>query len=91
MGFNAANFSVIFNTILPKLFRSKYSNADQDELWEYLTDAAHQDGVIFDFDTVRLFMDPWTLQEGYPVVRFARSADGTSGSIAQVSFVCCIE
>nr|XP_027218922.1 aminopeptidase N-like [Penaeus vannamei] len=65
----------------------KYSNADQDDLWEYLTDAAHQDGVIFDFDTVKLFMDPWTLQEGYLVVRFARSADGTSGSIAQEHFL----
>ncbi|XP_047471486.1 aminopeptidase N-like [Penaeus chinensis] len=65
----------------------KYSNAAQDDLWEYLTDAAHQDGRIFDFDTVKMFMDPWTLQKGFPVVRLARSADRTSGIITQEHFL----
>ncbi|XP_063609315.1 aminopeptidase N-like [Penaeus indicus] len=65
----------------------KYSNAAQDDLWEYLTDAAHQDGRIFDFDTIKMFMDPWTLQKGYPVVRLAWSADRTSGIITQEHFL----
>ncbi|XP_037790314.1 uncharacterized protein LOC119585704 [Penaeus monodon] len=65
----------------------KYSNAAQDDLWKYLTKAAHQDGHIFDFDTVKMFMDPWTLQKGYPVVRLARSTDRTSGIITQEHFI----
>lgn len=42
-----------------------YSNAEQDDLWRHLTEAGRQDGKYID---IKMIMDSWTLQMGYPVV-----------------------
>ncbi|XP_055335825.1 aminopeptidase N-like [Paramacrobiotus metropolitanus] len=42
-----------------------YSNAEQDDLWRHLTEAGRQDGKYVD---IKMVMDSWTLQMGYPVV-----------------------
>ncbi|XP_069189951.1 aminopeptidase N [Procambarus clarkii] len=64
-----------------------YSNADQDDLWRYLTEAAHEDGSLPSDTTVKMIMDTWTLQMGYPVIKVVRSADGTSATLTQERFL----
>jgi len=57
----------------------------QDDLWKHLTLAAHEDGILPQDVTVKMIMDTWTLQMGYPVVKVTRSPDGTSATLTQVS------
>jgi len=45
-----------------------YSNAKQDDLWEELTNAAHEDHTLPEEIAVKDIMDTWTLQMGYPVI-----------------------
>ena len=52
----------------------------QDTLWEYLTDAAKEDGTIPEALTVKDIMDTWTLQKGFPVIKVTR--DYTEGNAA---------
>ncbi|XP_047472757.1 aminopeptidase N-like isoform X1 [Penaeus chinensis] len=61
----------------------KYTNAEQDDLWEHLTAAAHQDGTLPRNVTVKTIMDTWTLQKGFPVIQVTRSFEGTSATISQ--------
>ena len=51
-----------------------YANAEQDDLWESLTEQAHIDGTLVQSVTVKDIMDTWTLQKGYPVVTVTRLA-----------------
>lgn len=54
------------------LNKHKYANAAQDDLWQALTEVAHDKGT-FDQDlTVKQIMDTWTLQMGFPVVTVTR-------------------
>ncbi|XP_066966092.1 aminopeptidase N-like [Macrobrachium rosenbergii] len=55
-----------------------YKNADQDDLWRYMTVSAHQDGSLPKELTVKTIMDTWTLQEGYPVLTVVRDSNGTA-------------
>ncbi|XP_047471569.1 aminopeptidase N-like isoform X2 [Penaeus chinensis] len=64
-----------------------YSNAEQDDLWEHLTAAAHRDRKLPESLTVKTIMDTWTLQKGFPVVKVARSSDGTSADVSQEHFL----
>lgn len=63
----------------------KYQNAEQDDLWQYLTTAAHEDNTLPADVSVKKIMDTWTLQMGYPVIKVTRSSDGTSATVTQVS------
>ncbi|XP_071548247.1 aminopeptidase N-like isoform X2 [Panulirus ornatus] len=65
----------------------KYDNAEQDDLWRHLTEAAHEDGTLPDDLTVKIIMDTWTLQMGYPVIKVVRSPDGTSATVSQERFL----
>ncbi|XP_037773440.1 aminopeptidase N-like [Penaeus monodon] len=64
-----------------------YKNAVQDDLWKYLTLAAHEDGILPQNVTVKMIMDTWTLQKGYPVIHVKRSLDGTSAILTQERFL----
>nr|WBG54457.1 aminopeptidase N-like protein [Austinograea rodriguezensis] len=64
-----------------------YANAEQDDLWDFLTRAAHQDLTLVKDITVKAVMETWTLQMGYPVVKVMRSVDGTSATITQERFL----
>ncbi|ROT77107.1 putative aminopeptidase N [Penaeus vannamei] len=64
-----------------------YKNAVQDDLWKYLTLAAHEDGILPQDVTVKMIMDTWTLQMGYPVIYVKRSLDGTSAILTQERFL----
>ncbi|XP_063596362.1 aminopeptidase N-like isoform X2 [Penaeus indicus] len=65
----------------------KYQNAEQDDLWQYLTTAAHEDNTLPADVTVKKIMDTWTLQMGYPVIKVTRSSDGTSATVSQERFL----
>ncbi|XP_042880569.1 aminopeptidase N-like [Penaeus japonicus] len=65
------------------LLAHKYKTATTDDLWHHLTTAAHQDGTLPGNMTVKMVMDTWTLQVGYPVVTVSRSPDGTAANVSQ--------
>lgn len=65
----------------------KYQNAEQDDLWQYLTTAAHEDNTLPADVSVKKIMDTWTLQMGYPVIKVTRSSDGTSATVTQERFL----
>ncbi|CAF0711353.1 unnamed protein product [Brachionus calyciflorus] len=49
-----------------------YDNAEQDNLWYYLTEQAYSDGTLDRSLSVKTIMDTWTLKKGYPVVHVER-------------------
>ena len=55
-------------------YLNKYqlSNAEQDNLWDMLTEQAHKDKTLDAALTVKQIMDTWTLKMGYPVVTLSR-------------------
>ncbi|XP_063599468.1 aminopeptidase N-like [Penaeus indicus] len=64
-----------------------YDAAAQDDLWQFLTEAAHEDDTLAADVSVKDIMDTWTLQTGYPVVRVERDAAGTSATVTQERFL----
>lgn len=66
------------------LKKYQYNNAEQDDLWQSLTEQAHSDGVLSKELTVKAVMDTWTLQTGYPVVTIQRNYGDYSAEISQV-------
>ncbi|KAK7075270.1 hypothetical protein SK128_014550 [Halocaridina rubra] len=64
----------------------KYKNADQDDLWHFLTEAAHEDGTLSTDQTVKTIMDTWTLKEGFPVISVTR-AGNSSAILTQEQFL----
>lgn len=55
---------VFFGGISNYLNMYRYNNAEQDNLWEALTQEAHKNEVLEDHITVKDIMDTWTLQTG---------------------------
>ena len=64
-------------------FHRKYKNAEQDDLWKFLTEEAHEQGTLSKDLSVKMIMDTWTLQMGYPVVTLTRDESGAA-TITQV-------
>lgn len=65
----------------------EYAAADQDDLWQFLTQAAHEDDALAADVTVKDIMDTWTLQTGYPVVKVERDVTGTTALVSQDRFL----
>ena len=57
---------------------SEYKSAEQDNLWQFLTEQAHRDKSLPENLTVKTIMDTWTLQMGYPVIDVKLNGDGTA-------------
>lgn len=55
------------------LIKFEYGNAEQDDLWDIMTEEAHKADVFPKNLTVKQIMDTWTLQPGYPVVSVIRN------------------
>ncbi|ROT69089.1 putative Aminopeptidase N precursor [Penaeus vannamei] len=53
---------------------------NKDDLWKHLTLAAHEDGILPQDVTVKMIMDTWTLQMGYPVVKERFLLEGSANS-----------
>uniref|UniRef100_B3P5I6 Aminopeptidase n=1 Tax=Drosophila erecta TaxID=7220 RepID=B3P5I6_DROER len=69
------------------LNRYAYKNAEQDNLWESLTQAAHKTGSLpTDYD-IKTIMDSWTLQTGYPVINVTRNYTTRTASLSQERYL----
>lgn len=64
----------------------KYKNAQQDELWQFLSEQAHRDAVLPLNLDVKMIMDTWTLQMGFPVITIVRNYTDGYAFISQVKF-----
>ncbi|XP_071539736.1 aminopeptidase N-like isoform X8 [Panulirus ornatus] len=62
-----------------------YGNAEQDDLWQFLSEAGHEEATLPADLTVKMVMDTWTLQMGYPVVKVVRN--GTLATLTQERFL----
>ncbi|KAH8232363.1 hypothetical protein KR032_004784 [Drosophila birchii] len=69
------------------LQKYKYGNAEQDNLWESLSEAAHKNGALPPNYDVKTIMDTWTLQTGYPVISVIRDYAAGSAEITQERFL----
>ncbi|XP_017083305.2 aminopeptidase N-like [Drosophila eugracilis] len=64
-----------------------YKNAEQDNLWESLTQAAHQDGALPKNYEIKTIMDSWTLQTGYPMVNVSRDYAAGTARLSQERYL----
>ncbi|CAH1985341.1 unnamed protein product [Acanthoscelides obtectus] len=69
------------------LNKHKFSNAEQDDLWECLTEEAHKNKVLPGNLTVKTIMDTWTLQTGYPVITVTRDYEKKNAIVSQARFL----
>ena len=68
-------------------FLSTYGNANQDKLFEVLNAVDGVQDALAPVPSVKDFLDTWTLQSGYPLIRVKRSAeDPVKITVSQVSF-----
>lgn len=67
------------------LHGNAFGNANQDNLWQFLTEAALEDGAFLEGNSIKDIMDTWTLQTGYPLVTASRS--GNSVTLSQARFL----
>ena len=68
------------------LNKHKFSNAEQDDLWSSLTEVAHETHVLPGDMTVKMIMDTWTVQTGYPLITVTRDYHNGTAHIVQVHF-----
>ena len=66
------------------ILNRKYGNAQQDDLWQHLTDQAHQDFILPEDMNVKSIMDTWTLQMGFPLITITRNYSDSTASVSQV-------
>lgn len=78
---------VFRNGVTNYLIANRFSNAEQDDLWASLTDAAHKAGTLDKGLTVKEIMDTWTLQTGYPVVTVTRDYEKGSATLQQERYL----
>ncbi|XP_039490657.1 aminopeptidase N isoform X1 [Drosophila santomea] len=64
-----------------------YKNAEQDNLWESLTSAAHQSGALDGHLYIKTIMDSWTLQTGYPVLNITRDYSAGTAKLTQERYL----
>lgn len=62
-----------------------YSNAEQDDLWSFLTDVT--DPNTLGGHTIKQIMESWTLQEGYPILMVDRNYEDHSLRLTQKRFL----
>lgn len=67
------------------LKKHRFGNAEQDDLWESLTEQAHEDQILHRSMNVKTIMDTWTLQTGFPVITVIRNYDRNTALVSQVS------
>ena len=66
---------------------SKFDAAEQDDLWQHLTEQAHKDGSLPQDLSVKNIMDTWTLQMGFPVVTVNRNYADNTAKLTQDRFL----
>jgi len=79
---NFLGLSTFNRGITNYLHANSLSNANQDDLWSFLTAAGQEDGTL-EGKTVKEVMDTWTVQMGYPVININRRYDGSKSATAR--------
>lgn len=69
------------------LKRHKYGNAQQDDLWNSLTEEAHKNNALPKNITVKQIMDAWTVKTGYPVIKVDRDYKKGTADISQKRYL----
>ncbi|XP_037950077.1 aminopeptidase N-like [Teleopsis dalmanni] len=69
------------------LRKHAYSNAEQDNLWAALTESAHKFRAIPTHFNIKLIMDSWTLQTGYPVITVSRDYKRKTAEVSQTRYL----
>jgi aminopeptidase N len=69
------------------LKKHSYANANQDHLWESLTETAHKEQSLELSISVKDIMDSWTLLTGYPIIEVNRDYEKHSASITQTRYI----
>ncbi|CAG9861266.1 unnamed protein product [Phyllotreta striolata] len=69
------------------LKKHKFGNAEQDDLWESLTEEAHKRNVLPSNLTVKRIMDTWTVQTGYPVITVTRDYAIETAEVSQERYL----
>lgn len=78
----------VFRKGLNRYLQSRmYNNAEQDDLWNTLTQQSHEDKVLDSAITIKEIMDTWTLQTGFPVVTAFRNYELDSVTLSQERFL----
>lgn len=62
------------NGLIKYLNKYQYNNANHDNLWDCLTEQAHEDDALDLNMTIKEVMDNWTLKPGFPVINARRNA-----------------
>ncbi|XP_037711087.1 aminopeptidase N [Drosophila subpulchrella] len=69
------------------LERYAYKSAEQENLWDSLTEAAHKTGALPKDYTIKTIMDSWTLQTGYPVINVTRNYTARTAELTQERYL----
>ncbi|CAB3360791.1 Hypothetical predicted protein [Cloeon dipterum] len=78
----------VFSKGLNNYLQNKaYGSATQNDLWDALTEQAHNDQVLDASTTVAEIMNTWTLQTGFPVLSVKRNYSNGSALINQTRFL----
>lgn len=64
-----------------------YKSADQDTLWNILTDIAQNSSILPKNVTVKMFMNSWTTQKGYPFLTVNRNYSNGEATVSQQIFI----
>lgn len=78
---------VFFGGVGSYLQKYKYNNAEQDNLWESLTEEAHKHEALDQSLNLKTIMDTWTLQTGYPIITVTRNYENNTATIVQRRFL----
>jgi len=85
MIYTVMNEETFFQGVSHYLKNFIYSNAEQDELWSFLTNVT-EPGKLGGY-TIKQIMDTWTLQEGYPVLMVTRNYANNTLTLRQKRFL----
>ncbi|KAL1453095.1 hypothetical protein WDU94_007269 [Cyamophila willieti] len=80
------------NTVLRKgladyIHKKAFNSSTQEELWKFLTDAAHSLGTLPMDMNISTIMNTWTLQTGFPVINVTRDYNQGTALITQKRFL----
>jgi len=68
------------------LTKLQFEAAEQDDLWQHLTEQGHKDGTLPLQLSVKTIMDTWTLQMGFPLLTVTRNYNSNSAKVTQEKF-----
>lgn len=78
---------ILDSTLFPfcsYLVKYSYKNAEQDDLWQELTETSVKHNALTRNVTVKEVMDTWTTQTGYPLLTVERDYSANTLTITQV-------